>query len=31
MVAEAYETVKRKFTWDSTLGQLEQILNMVAG
>ena len=31
MVAEAYETVKSKFTWDSTLGQLEQILNMVAG
>ena len=28
MITEAYETVIRKFTWESTLGQLEQSLGL---
>ena len=28
MITEAYETVMKKFTWKSTLGQLEQTLSM---
>ncbi|MBU2536711.1 MAG: glycosyltransferase family 4 protein [Chloroflexota bacterium] len=30
MIAEAYETVVKKFTWGSTLGELEQILSLTA-
>jgi glycosyltransferase involved in cell wall biosynthesis len=30
MITEAYETVTKKFTWKSTLGELEQILSLAA-
>ena len=30
MITEAYKTVVRKFTWESTLGELEQILSLTA-
>ena len=30
MITEAYETVTKKFTWKSTLGELEQILSLTA-
>jgi len=28
MIAEAYETIKGKFTWERTLGQLERVLSL---